>query len=139
MKISQIMSRNPVTVSLDDHLDIVKDIFDHAKFHHLLVVDEGKLCGVISDRDLLKSISPNIGTNRYTARDLETLAQPVHRIVTRKPITLDAEASVDDAVAIFNSHRISCIPIVDEEGVAVGIVSWRDIMKAFHILRAEHA
>jgi acetoin utilization protein AcuB len=139
MQISQIMSTKPVSVSLDDHLDVVKDIFDNARFHHVLVVDEGKLFGVISDRDLLKAISPNIGTNRYTARDLETLAQPVHRIVTRRPLTLKPDASVDDAIAIFNSHRISCIPIVDDEGVAVGIVSWRDIMKSFAALKAEAA
>ena len=139
MQISQIMSTKPVSVSLDDHLDVVKDIFDNAKFHHILVVDEGKLFGVISDRDLLKAISPNIGTNRYTARDLETLDQPVHRIVTRKPLTLRPEATVDDAVEIFNNNRISCIPIVDGEDVAVGIVSWRDIMKSFAALRREPA
>ena len=137
MLIRDIMSKSPVSVSLDDHLDMVKEIFDHAKFHHLLVVEEGKLFGVISDRDLLKAISPHIGTNRYTMRDLETLAQPVHRIVTRKPLTLMADASVDAAVAIFNAHNISCIPIVDDAGAAVGIVSWRDIMKAFPTLRAE--
>lgn len=139
MLIRDIMSERPVSVSLDDHLDVVKDIFDHAKFHHLLVIDEGKLIGVISDRDLLKAISPHIGTNRYTMRDLETLAQPVHRIVTRKPLTLTADASVDEAVAIFNAHNISCIPIVDDGGAAVGIVSWRDILKSLSALRREAA
>lgn len=139
MLIRDIMSERPVSVSLDDHLDVVKDIFDHAKFHHLLVIEEGKLIGVISDRDLLKAISPHIGTNRYTTRDLETLAQPVHRIVTRKPLTLTADASVDEAVAIFNAHNISCIPIVDDGGAAVGIVSWRDILKSLSALRREAA
>ena len=116
---------------------VVKEIFDHAKFHHLLVVEEGKLFGVISDRDLLKAISPHIGTNRYTQRDLETLAQPVHRIVTRKPLTLTPDACVDEAVAIFNTRSISCIPIVDRDNVAVGIVSWRDVMKALPALRSK--
>ena len=139
MLIRDIMSERPVSVSLDDHLDVVKDIFDHAKFHHLLVIEAGKLVGVISDRDLLKAISPHIGTNRYTMRDLETLAQPVHRIVSRKPLTLTADASVDEAVAIFNAHNISCIPIVNEEDVAVGIVSWRDILKSLAALRCEAA
>ena len=137
LMIRDIMSERPVSVSLDDHLDVVKGIFDHAKFHHLLVIEEGKLFGVISDRDLLKAISPHIGTKRYTMRDLETLAQPVHRIVTRKPLTLSADASVDEAVAIFNTHNISCIPIVDHGDVAVGIVSWRDIMKTLPAWRGE--
>ena len=135
MQIHEIMTHNPVSVLLDDRLDLVKEIFDNAHFHHILVIDEGLLVGVISDRDLFKAISPHIGTNRYTPRDLETLAQPVHRIVTRKPVTLPPEAAVDDAIDIFNAHRISCIPVVDETGAAVGIVSWRDILRAFASLR----
>lgn len=129
MKVGDIMSANPVTVGLDDALAVVKEIFDNARFHHLLVIDEGQLVGVVSDRDLLKAISPNIGTNVYTPKDLDTLKKRVHQIVTRKPITLSANADVMEAVAIFNTHRISCIPVVDAANAAVGILSWRDIMK----------
>ena len=131
MKVSEIMTSNPVTVGLDDPLSVVKDIFDQSRFHHLLVIDEGKLLGVVSDRDLLRSISCNIGTNVYTPKDLDTLKKRVHQIVSRKPITLSPEATIDDAVNVFNNHRISCIPIVNDEGVAVGILTWRDIMKNF--------
>lgn len=131
MNVSDIMSKHVVTVESDDRLSAVKDIFDNARFHHLLVVEEGVLFGVVSDRDLLKSISPNIGTNRYTPRDLETLNKPVHAIMTRKPITLRETASVADAVTLFNTHSISCIPIVDAENHILGILTWRDLMKNF--------
>ncbi|MGZ5817325.1 MAG: CBS domain-containing protein [Burkholderiaceae bacterium] len=131
MNVGQIMSGHPVSVGLDDSLGAVKDIFDNAKFHHLLVIEEGKLFGVVSDRDLLRHISPNIGTNNYTIKDLDTLKKRVHQIVTRQPISLHPEATIVDAVAIFNTHRISCIPIVDNENVPVGIITWRDIMKNF--------
>lgn len=129
MKVSQIMSVNPVCVTLDDHMSVVKEIFDNAKFHHVLVIEEGKLFGVISDRDLLKVISPNLNTSRISLSDLKTLDIPVHRVVTRAPITLKPDASVSDAVKIFTTHRISCIPVVDDEGAAVGIISWRDILR----------
>jgi acetoin utilization protein AcuB len=138
MKVRQIMSANPVTVGLDDSLGQVKEIFDNAHFHHLLVIEEGKLHGVISDRDLFKNISPNIGTNVYTPKDLDTLKKRVHQIVTRKPVTLGPDAGINEAVAIFNTHRISCIPIVDADNVAIGILSWRDIMKHFTEICDEH-
>jgi acetoin utilization protein AcuB len=131
MNVGQIMSGHPVSVGLDDNLGAVKDIFDNAKFHHLLVVEDGKLFGVVSDRDLLRHISPNIGTNNYTVKDLDTLKKRVHQIVTRKPITLHPEATIQDAVDIFNNHRISCIPIVDNDNAPVGIMTWRDILKNF--------
>jgi acetoin utilization protein AcuB len=129
MNIGQIMSTHLVTVELDDKLSTVKDIFDNAPFHHLLVIEEGKLIGVLSDRDLFKAISPNIGTGRTTSQDLATLNKRVHQIVTRKPITLSPDASAAEAAAIFLDHKISCIPVVDENNVAVGILSWRDIFK----------
>lgn len=129
MKIKDIMTKSVVIVEMDDKLILVKEIFDNSKFHHLLVVDNGKLFGVVSDRDLLKAISPNIDTMVVTHRDLATLNKRVHQIMTRKPITLKANNSISDAAALFNTHQISCIPIVDDEFRPVGIVSWRDLIK----------
>ncbi|NLC23259.1 MAG: CBS domain-containing protein, partial [Oxalobacter sp.] len=85
--------------------------------------------GVVSDRDLLKAISPNLGTMVVTYRDLATLNKRVHQIMTRKPITLKPDNSISDAAALFNTHRISCIPVVNDEFQPVGIVSWRDLVK----------
>ena len=130
MLIREIMSRNPVTVELDDKLSSVKQIFDHVRFHHLLVVEDGKLFGVVSDRDLLKAISPNLGLVTETYKDAATLNKRVHQIVTRKPLTLRPEAPVEDAVHLFLHHTISCIPIVDDQQHPVGVVSWRDILHA---------
>lgn len=129
MKIRDIMTQTVVTVQMDDKLSLVKEIFDNSKFHHLLVLDEGKLFGVVSDRDLLKAISPNLGTMVITYRDLVTLNKRVHQIMTRKPITLKADDSISDAAALFNTHRISCLPVVDDDFRPVGIVSWRDLIK----------
>ncbi|MEA5097434.1 MAG: CBS domain-containing protein [Burkholderiaceae bacterium] len=118
-----------MTVEMDDKLSVVKDIFDSSKFHHLLVTEHGKLFGVISDRDLLKAISPNIGTMTETYKDAATLNKRVHQIMSRKPVTLPPNATVRDAVDLFNKHTISCIPVVDQEFRPVGIVSWRDVLR----------
>jgi acetoin utilization protein AcuB len=129
MIVQDIMTKRVITVELDDKLATVKDIFEHMHFHHLLVVDEGRLCAVISDRDLLKALSPNLGTSRESYEDIATLNKRVHQIATRNPITLPPDASVQDAVTVFNTHSISCIPIVDGADKAVGILSWRDILR----------
>jgi acetoin utilization protein AcuB len=136
MVINKLMSKPIVTVELDESLRAVKKIFDQAKFHHLLVVEKNVLYGVISDRDLLKAISPHIGTAKETLNDTLTLNQKVHQIMTRKLITLPPDADVYDAIHIFNQHSISCIPIVNEHKQAVGIVSWRDILRA---IEANHS
>lgn len=138
MNVEKIMSKRIVTVEMDDSLKTVKEIFDNVHFHHLLVVESGKLFGVISDRDLLKALSPNIGTIIETAKDTITLNKRVHQIMTSKPVTLTPNAGVYDAIEIFNNHKISCIPVVDDKNKPVGIISWRDILKAVKLKRSKH-
>jgi acetoin utilization protein AcuB len=131
MAMSDIMTTRVVTVEMDDRLEVVKDIFDTMSFHHLLVVDEHKkLSGVVSDRDLLRALSPYVGSAAETARDLATLNKRVHQIMSRRPITLRPQSGISEAVNLLLTHRISCIPIVDDENKPVGIVSWRDIVKS---------
>jgi acetoin utilization protein AcuB len=131
MMLKEIMTTRLVTVEPDDALDSIKQIFDSVKFHHLLVVDSGKkLVGVISDRDLLRALSPYVGTPSENARDLATLKRRAHQIMSRQLITLAPDAKLADAIGLFLDHRVSCIPIVEPGPKVVGIVSWRDVLRA---------
>lgn len=135
MLLSNVMTKPPVTIGMDTRLGEIKRIFEARKFHHLLVVDDDILVGVISDRDLLKSISHNVGKREETAQDLATLNKTAKQIMTRKLITLTPGATIFDAVSTFNRHPISCIPVVDNDKKPVGSISWRDIMRALESIR----
>src|SRR5580700_10157122 len=116
MTLEKIMTAKVVTVQMDDRLEVVKEIFDTMSFHHLLVVDEHKkLSGIVSDRDLLRALSPYVGSAAETERDLATLNKRVHQIMTRHPITLRAQSAVAEAVNLLLAHRISCVPVVDDD------------------------
>jgi acetoin utilization protein AcuB len=131
MDVGDIMTRRVVSVEMDDRLDVVKKIFDTLKFHHLLVVDDRRvLKGVVSDRDLLKALSPYVGSATENARDVATLNKRVHQIMSRNLITLHSRASIAEAAQLFLDHRISCIPIIDAASKPAGILSWRDVLKA---------
>lgn len=129
MKVDEIMTARVVTVEMDTILEEIKEVFDNVDFHHLLVVDEGVLFGVISDRDLLHVLSPKVGTVAETSADVADLNKRAHQIMTRKPVALGSSATVRAAINVFNTHKISCIPVVDAENRPVGIISWRDILK----------
>jgi acetoin utilization protein AcuB len=130
MDVGSIMTTRVVSVEMDDRLDVVKKIFDTLKFHHLLVLDTGgKLKGVVSDRDLLKALSPYVGSATENARDIATLNKRVHQIMSRNLITVHPDASIPEAIKLFLEQRISCIPVIDEGLKPVGILSWRDILK----------
>ncbi|MGC2032480.1 MAG: CBS domain-containing protein [Steroidobacteraceae bacterium] len=131
MAMGDIMTVPVVTVDMDDRLERVKEIFDAKGFHHLLVTDENKkLSGIVSDRDLLRALSPYVGSVAETTRDLATLNKRVHQIMTRRPLTLRPQSGIAEAVNLLLTRRISCIPIVDDDFKPVGIVSWRDLLKS---------
>ena len=129
MSVTRIMTKDVVSVGLDESLRTVHDIFQQQNFHHLLVVEEDKLIGVISDRDLNQAISPFVGTLEEQARDLVTLNLKAQQIMSRDPIVVTAKDSIFKAIKIFNRNTISCIPVVDEQGKPIGIISWRDVLR----------
>ena len=139
MSVKNIMTTAVVTIEMDDPLSMVKEIFDKVNFHHLLVVESGILCGIVSDRDLLRAISPNIGTFLETSKDIASLKKRTHQVMTRNPITTTPEAGIFDAISIFNNHGISCLPVVDDKKRPLGIVSWRDILKAIELNQKDHS
>ena len=50
--------------------------------------------------------------------------------MTRKLVTIKPDSGLYQAIKVFNRHNISCIPVVDHDMVPLGIISWRDILKA---------
>lgn len=132
MNITEVMTCPIHSVTLDHFLKDVKDIFDNHDIRHLIVIEEGALIGVVSERDLLRNISPYLSSHVFTTRDIASLNQRVIHIVTRNPHFLNLHASVDDAITLFNSVRIGCIPIVDQDQMPVGIVTRGDIIRNFY-------
>lgn len=123
------MNTRVVTVEMDDSLDTIRDIFQRVRFHHVLVVSDRKLVGVISDRDLLKAISPFVGTLSETTRDRDTLNKRAHQIMSRQPVTVSKETRLKDALKILLDKNISCLPVTNADGEVEGIVTWKDMVK----------
>jgi len=132
MNIESIMSTDIVSVTMDDTLKKIQELFDSANFHHLLVIEDNSLIGVISDRDILKSISPYAGTVSELPRDAATMNKPAHQIMTRKPITISKDISISEATKQLLDNNISCLPVVSEDNTVEGIVTWKDLIKAYY-------
>jgi acetoin utilization protein AcuB len=131
MNVESIMTHKVVTVELDDSLSTIREIFDNVKFHHLLVVGSQGLLGIISDRDLLKALSPFLGMLDEHRRDLAVLNKKAHQIMSREPVAVDKETSIEAAANLLLSENVSCLPITSSDGKIEGIVTWKDIFKAY--------
>lgn len=128
MKAKDIMVKNVICVEMDERLPNVRKIMETNGFHHLPVIEKGKLVGIISDRDLLRLISPFIDSVSEQPRDLDTLNRAAHQVMTRQPIAVKAETPIEDIVAWLKRVDISCLPVTDDENHVIGIISWRDLV-----------
>jgi len=133
MSISTIMSRELITLTIDDSLYKAKTIFELHKIHHILITHNNVLTGVITDRDLYKHLSPAIGTAKETHKDIASLQKKVHLIMSRNLVTAKEDLSLNEAVLLFYDNHISCLPIVDDKRHTIGIITWRDILKILAI------
>jgi len=130
MKIAKLMSKNLITLHLDDDLNKAKELFNQYKIHHILVLDDDeKLAGIITDRDLFMYLSPTVGTSKESHKDVSLSQKKVHQIMARDLTVATQEQSLNEAVLLFHDKHISCLPIVTKENIAIGIITWRDILK----------
>ena len=127
--VKDIMTTRVLTVDMDRSLGEVRRVFERAPFHHLVVIEDGKLVGLVSDRDVCREISPFAGTSVERSCDAFTLRKHVHQIMTRSPETTTMGASAQSACQMMLDKRISCLPVVNERGACVGIVTVRDIAR----------
>lgn len=123
------MSRDVHSVTPDEYLLVLNDLFRKHRIHHLLVVEDDALVGVISDRDVLRAISPFLGTMAEQHRDARTLEMRAGEIMSRQPITVTPDATVQAAASLLLAHDISCLPVVDDDGAIHGILTSRDMLR----------
>jgi len=131
MKVASIMTEKVLKVRMDDSIGTIRDILQNVEFHHLLVVEGRKLVGIVSDRDVLKAISPFLGTLSEKPRDETILNRRMHLIMTRKPTTVDKDTDIGTAGSLLLDNNIGCLPVTSPEGEVQGILTWKDILRFY--------
>lgn len=121
------MMRSPVTtIQAGARLQEASQLFRSLGFRHLPVLDEGRLVGVLTDRDLRWATSSLCPQPR-------TLDEPVRLAMSGPPITVDPIYPVEDAARIMREHKIGCLPVVDGPEL-VGILTGMDILDTLILL-----
>ena len=132
IKVSELMQTELKTASPSQTLFEVKQIFDHHIFHHLPVLEEGKLVGILSVSDFKKIL---LGTelaygNSKDQQDKLLNKITVAKAMTRNLITISPDAAVGKAAEIFNQDSFHAIPVVSQDKL-VGILSNLDLLNHF--------
>lgn len=128
MYIGRIMHTDLITVTPETSLADARDLIEEKKIDHLLVVDQQKkLAGIVSDRDL-KQYWASPATS-LSVHELNYLLQKVvvKTIMTRAVITVSPDTTIERAAYIMQTRDISSLPVKEGEEL-VGIVTRTDVM-----------
>jgi CBS domain-containing protein len=87
----------------------------------VMVIDEGRLVGIFTERDLVRLVAEG--------GDLD---KPLAEVMTTNPVTVKPDDPLVLAVAKMVEHNIRHLPVIDEKGTPIGMLSVRDVIK--HIL-----
>lgn len=131
MIVSKRMTANPTTVTstttVVDALQLMRD----NKFRRLPVVDNGKLVGIVTDRDLREvSASPATTLSVFELNYLLAKMQ-IKDIMTKNVLTIGVDATVEEAALVMYNNKIGGLVVIDNNLQVVGILTETDIFKAF--------
>ncbi len=122
MRITNWMTRNPVCVGPADTLAKAGAVMATGGFRQLPVVENGRLVGIITDRDLRQQAISE--------------SAPVSSAMTTSPISISPSDTAETAARIIIERKIGALPVV-EDGTVVGIVTTSDLLKALlNVVRA---
>ncbi len=120
ISVARVMSENPITVSPDTSVEQAYALLELGELHHLPVVDDGKLVGIVSTADLLKLY---LLDEPVDAMDRIRVAS----IMAASPVTLSHRASLRDAVERLSVGGFHALPITGDDGQLAGIVTSADL------------
>ncbi len=131
MLIEDWMAKNVLTVDENTSLMRATRIMKENNIRRLPVVSHGKLLGIVTDRDV-KDASPS-KTATLDIHELYYLLSEmkVKDVMTVSPLTLRGKDSLELAAVIMLEDKISGLPVVDDSGHLIGLLSETDVLRAF--------
>lgn len=120
--VGQVMATDLFTVHPEDLVDLAASLMDWKHIRHVPVEDnEGRLVGLVSHRRLLRMVGQGMSSE-------DTKPVAVREIMKPSPIAVRPDCPTLDAIQLMRKHRVSCLPVTNEDGKLVGIVTEGDFL-----------
>jgi acetoin utilization protein AcuB len=127
--VRELMTPNPLTIEHGQTVGKAAELMARFDVRRLPVVREGKLVGIISDRDVRQMAGRPSVKLQKTEADEAYLQLPVEEAMTLNVITIRESQPAQDAIALLLKHKIGGLPVLGRDGVLVGVVSEHDVLK----------
>jgi len=131
MLVKDLMQDEVFTIRPDDLVDRAFFLIHYEKVRHLPVVEKGAVVGIVSDRDLYKTLGPKKGRGPLMKSgpgpELEVIPRKVRHIMRRGVITIAPADPVTKAASIMARRKIGALPVVNGRRL-IGIVTATDVL-----------
>jgi acetoin utilization protein AcuB len=134
MFVSRSMTKKVITIGPDADIFEAQEKMAKNKIRHLPVVaKDNKLVGIVTDRDIRSAMPSSLFAElECTAGERASVIRlKIKDIMTKNPLTISPTYTIQDAMILIQREEIGALPVVDEEGKLKGIVSIRDLLRAF--------
>lgn len=135
--VREIMTQQVTSLNHDAKLLDAVLLLRSSGYRHVPVVSEGRLVGLLSDRDVQVASPSMFGTispEEYN-RIFETT--PVSKVMARDPVTVKPTTPVKEVVQIMHDRKFGAVPVVEGDNKLVGIVTTTDLLDVLHTLLGE--
>jgi CBS domain-containing protein len=119
--VDDVMTREVVSLSSHHNFEDAVNLISNRHFRHFVVVDNGQIVGIVSDRDVLRGL----------ARTDNWQEKQVSEFMTVDPTTVKPDTSLSDAIAKMLDQKINCLPVIADDGTVCGILTSTDLLKAY--------
>lgn len=133
MFVSKSMTRKVITIDKDAGILEGKELMEKYHIRHLPVVEaDNLLIGIVSDRDMRSAVPDNLFLNSESKALAERISKlKIKDIMTKDPISVSLSYTIQDALLLIQKTQAGAFPVVDDQGKLQGIVSVRDLLRAF--------
>ena len=126
--VRELMMKGPVTLKCDDILDLANDVMSLGRIRHLPILDNGKVVGILSQRDLFHSaLVAALGLSPKQRKEL-LKAISVREVMSAPVVTIAPDSRVAEAARLMLAKKIGCLPVV-EQGNLVGLLTESDLLR----------
>ena len=134
MLVMNWMSQPAVTVDADDFAEDALRLAKKHEIHMLPVMQKGQLVGIVTDRDVKREFPCDVlSENRKEDGNLLSGIK-VKKIMTRDPVTVPYDHTLEETVEKFLVHNISGFPVVNQQQKVIGVITKSDIFQLILIL-----
>ena len=129
-RVAEIMQSEVVTLAATDRLDLADDVMRLGRVRHLPVLADGRVVGIVTQRDLLAaSLSRALAFDPKQRRTFMHSVD-VGEVMGGDVVTIGPDATLGEAARLLLGRRIGCLPVVRADGTLVGLVTETDLLHA---------